>query len=227
MTTFTCISDTHNKHQSLDIPDADMIIHAGDATGRGTTEEISLFCKWYGALPHKRKILIAGNHDWGFEKDRAKHQEIAGENGIIYLQDDWIEIDGLRIHGSPQTPEFCNWAFNCWRTEYEAEVNKNGYHGDYDYIGDHWKKIPDNLDILITHGPPYMILDYCGQHVGCEELLKKVKEVKPKFHIFGHIHEGMGEEELNGTHFINASSLDGVYNEYGHKIKVYEIEGVK
>ena len=113
---FVCISDTHNQHEKLTVPDADIVIHSGDVTGSGSTRQIREFCEWYGELPHKHKILIAGNHDWGFEKDYKKHKQICDDNGITYLQDSGCEIDGIKFWGSPQTPEFFNWAFNCWRT---------------------------------------------------------------------------------------------------------------
>lgn len=221
MTTFTVISDTHNKHHEIEIPDADIIIHSGDSTGRGTTDEIEEFCEWYGKLPHQHKILIAGNHDWGFQKDREKHEKICEDNGIIYLQDSGTEIDGIKIWGSPQSPEFCDWAFNCWRTERMKELDIHGH--DYEFIGDFWKLIPEDTQILITHGPPYEILDKCPRSVGCEELLKRIQEVKPHFHIFGHIHEGRGKMRVDKTTFINASSLDGGYNPIKEANEVYNI----
>ena len=207
------------KNHELDIPDADMIIHTGDSTGTGTTKQIREFCEWYGSLPHKHKILIAGNHDWGFEQNRDKHQKIAEENGIIYLQDSGTEIDGIKIWGSPQTPEFCNWAFNCWRTEQMRDLDSR-----YEYIGKFWDMIPEDTDILLTHGPPYDIMDKCPRPVGCEILRKKVLEIKPQFHIFGHIHEGKGTLKMNETMFINASSLDGGYYPYPEDINVYDYD---
>ena len=212
-----------------------MVIHAGDCTGRGTTREIVEFCEWFGNLPHKYKILIPGNHDWGFEKDRKKHQKIAEDNGIIFLHDSEIIIEDIKIYGSGHTPEFCNWAFNCWRTM--DEVKYNGRYGPkYDYIGTHWRKIPKDTDVLITHGPPKWILDDCGENVGCEELRKKVMEINPKFHIFGHIHESRGtlhkdwsdpEIEHLDTFFINASSLNGSYYPIQQVADVYDFETQK
>jgi len=223
MTTFVAISDTHNRHSELTIPDADLIIHAGDSTGRGTTREITEFCEWYGSLPHQHKILIAGNHDWGFQENPEVCQRICKDNGIIYLQDSNVTINGIKIHGSPQSPEFCDWAFNCWRTQKMKDLDVHGH--DYEFIGKFWDMIPADTDILITHGPPYEILDRCaGGNVGCEELLKAVKRVNPDFHIFGHIHEGSGNKEIGETNFINASSLDGRYEPYPWDIKVYDFE---
>ena len=225
---FTCISDTHGKHDLLKIPDADVIFHSGDCTGRGRESEIVEFLEWYGKLPHKHKVLIAGNHDFGFESNKERYKKIAEDNGIIYLQDSGCEIEGIKIWGSPQTPEFCDWAFNCWRTEKLAELSDR-----YEYIGKFWDMIPDDTDILITHGPPYDIMDKCPNPVGCVELRKKILEIKPKFHIFGHIHEGAGhllhdymDPEITDldTMFINASSLDGRYIPYPWENNVYDYD---
>lgn len=224
MTTFVCISDTHNSHEKISVPKADIVIHAGDMTGVGTTKQIREFCEWYGKLPHKHKILIAGNHDWGFEKDYRKHKQICIDNGIIYLQDSSCEIDGIKFHGSPQTPEFCSWAFNCWRTEKQEELNYGRYGPQYVWIGKFWKMIPEDTDVLVTHGPPYEILDSVyGKNVGCEELLKKVKEVNPKYHVFGHIHCDVGELIEDETTFINAACLGEDYKPNNQEIKVYTI----
>jgi Icc-related predicted phosphoesterase len=135
---------------------------------------------------------------------------------VIYLQDEGCEIDGIKIWGSPQTPEFFNWAFNCWRS-----VNEFMDDPKYDYIGKYWAMIPKDTDILLTHGPPHGIMDMCPQSVGCEKLKEYIfGKIKPKYHIFGHIHEGRGEEIHEGIQFINASSLDGRYN------PIEEIAGV-
>ena len=216
----TCISDTHGRHELITVPDADMILHAGDCTNTGTTEQIIEFCEWYGKLPHKYKVLIAGNHDWGFERDKDKHQKICEDNGIIYLQDSGCEIEGIKIWGSPQTPEFCDWAFNCWRSQRIADL---AYYNRYDFIGKYWDMIPEDTDILLTHGPPYDILDKCRSgHVGCELLAKKIEDSGIKYHIFGHIHEGRGEFFDGVTKYINAASLDGEYQPRCIENGVYE-----
>ena len=112
-----------------------------------------------------------------------------------YLDDSGCEIEGIRFWGSPITPEFCNWAFMREPRD----------------IGRHWDAIPDDTDVLITHGPPHGILDQCPDSVGCEQLLEAVKRVGPKVHAFGHIHEGHGILEKDGTTFVNASIMDGRY----------------
>src|SRR5436309_2740816 len=127
-----CISDTHNCHDQIKVPDGDILIHAGDATISGTVEQVSAFNAWFSALPHRRKIYIAGNHDWLFEhSNRLARQLLAPE--IIYLQDSSAVIDGLKIYGSPWQPRFFDWAFNLDRG---AE------------IAEKWRTIPSDIDIL-------------------------------------------------------------------------------
>lgn len=222
MTSFCAISDTHGMHYDLpELPEADVIFHAGDCTGRGRPEEIQDFVSWYGSLDYEHKILVPGNHDWGFQTSPEVYKKLCEDHGVTYLHDSEVIIDGFKIYGSGHTPEFCNWAFNCWRTEKDKK-NNDLYGYDYPFIGDFWKQIPDDTDILITHGPPYGIMDECPHHVGCEELLKRVKEIKPLVHIFGHIHESRGEERHGETKFINASSLDGGYQVLSYPPDLYE-----
>lgn len=190
------ISDTHNKHRQLVLPEGDLIIHAGDVSEGGTNRECLEFLQWFSQLPFKHKVFIAGNHDFMFE--RTDSTPIAIPDGVIYLRDNSCEIEGLRIYGSPYTPEFYNWAF----------MKKRGVE-----IRKVWENIPSKLDILVTHGPPFKVLDrnLYGVFTGCEDLLEKVKEVKPKIHAFGHIHEAYGRHEENGIKFINASCLNENY----------------
>ena len=207
-----CISDTHGKHEQLnyDLPEGDMIIHAGDVSNLGKIYEINEFTQWFSKLPYKYKIFIAGNHDFGFEAIRHSNEiGISIPHGVIYLQDEMVEIEGIKIYGSPWQPEFYDWAFNLPRGEKIAEK---------------WNMIPENLDILVTHGPPHGILDDTiqGMRVGCEDLYKRVMEVKPKYHIFGHIHYGYGMKITDETIFLNAASLGERY-EYRNKPMVINI----
>lgn len=222
MTKIVCISDTHTHHRDLVIPDGDIIVCAGDISYRGTEAEVIDFLAWYDGLPHKHKILIAGNHDWLFEKFPGEAQCLIDSTDIIYLNDTSVEVEGIKFHGSPVQPEFCNWAFNRARTAYDA------IHAPYEYefIGKHWNLIPNDTDVLITHGPPAGILDRCPQSVGCHELLKAVDKVRPRYHIFGHIHGQRGQlhlEKINCT-FINASSLDDGYRPYKRPAEVIDYD---
>ncbi|MCU1288578.1 MAG: Ser/Thr protein phosphatase family protein [Acidobacteria bacterium] len=197
MLRIVCLSDTHNFTEEIAIPDGDVLIHAGDGTVRGTIGEVALFNQWLAALPHKHKILIAGNHDWLFETDNHLARNIL-DDSICYLQDSFIKINNLKIYGSPWQPRFYDWAFNLDRGAEMAEK---------------WKLIPKDTDILVTHGPPSRILDKTpqGDFAGCEELRKTVENLRPKAHIFGHIHDGYGTTEQFGVKFINASICDESY----------------
>jgi len=195
----TFISDTHNKHEDLILDTGDILVHCGDLTHRGSRKDVLKFAKFIAKQKFKHKIVIAGNHDFCFEDDRKEEaQAYFTDHGIIYLNDSGAEIDGIKFWGSPIQPEYHDWAFNKKRGE---EIKK------------HWDYIPEDTDILITHGPPYGILDRChnGESVGCEELLKRVREIAPQIHAFGHIHEDYGVKDLHGTKFINASSLNIKY----------------
>jgi hypothetical protein len=206
------ISDTHGKHHLLtdDIkaainespydPENTILIHAGDVSNVGKIHEINDFTNWFSQFDVKAKIFIAGNHDFGFEKIRHSNEpNIIIPQGVIYLQDEMVEIDDLKIYGSPWQPEFYNWAFNLRRGPELAEK---------------WALIPDDTDILITHGPAYRMLDHTdrGESVGCLDLFDRIMQVKPKYHIFGHIHFAHGTKEFNNINFINASSLGETYH---------------
>jgi Icc-related predicted phosphoesterase len=170
----------------------------------GTQNDIILFNKWIGTLPHKHKILIPGNHDTMVEEQPGIAKGLL--SNVILLIDEGVEIEGKRFYGSPWTPEFGRWSYMLPR-----EAMK--------YM---WEKIPENLDVLITHGPPRYILDEVQrldyynhsesiEHTGCGALYSRIEIVKPKLHLFGHIHEGYGEHTENGTRFVNVSTCDKWY----------------
>ncbi len=187
-----CLADTHNKHHDIPIPEGDILIHAGDCTDAGTKKETRDFLEWMASQPHKHKILVPGNHDFYFEK--PENLEAVPED-IHILIDEGIEIKGLQFWGSPVTPGMDNWAFN-------RERGKP--------IREHWNLIPKNTDVLITHTPPYGILDEIGSGVklGCEELTKVLQVVQPTCHFFGHIHHASGSSKQKGISFFNLSILD-------------------
>ena len=197
MPRIVCLSDTHNCTHEIEVPDGDILIHAGDATIRGTVDEVAAFNRWFKRLPHPHKIFVAGNHDWLFELDNEQARSLLDPT-IIYLQDSSVEIDGVSIYGSPWQPRFFDWAFNLDRGSQMAEK---------------WAMIPDEIDILITHGPPHGILDRTpnGDYAGCEELNKRIEQVRPAVHVFGHIHLGYGTLQRDGTRFVNACICDEEY----------------
>jgi len=202
------ISDTHGLHGSLNIPDGDLLVHAGDLTRHGTPDNVREFNDFLGALPHPHKIVIAGNHDFCFEKDRKACEEIL--TNCIYLQDQKVTIEGVRFYGSPWQPWFYDWVFNLERG---PEIRAK------------WELIPEDTDLLITHGPPFGIGDLTarGDKAGCQDLLEMVERIKPAVHIFGHIHEGYGITSNGKTTFINASICDQVYQPVNPSV-VYELE---
>lgn len=199
-----CISDTHLFHErpgfkeQVVIPDGDLLIHAGDGTFTGKPYEVKLWMEWMASLPHQKKVMIAGNHDWLFQKNMTFARSMIPDS-IIYLEDDMKEVSGFKIYGSPWTPYFLNWAFNLQR----------GHR-----IREKWNKIPRDTDILVTHGPPMGILDQVpdGEHVGCKDLKDIVRRIKPKLHVFGHIHHGGPNlVKTESTTFVNASVLGEDY----------------
>ena len=213
-TRFVCISDTHNKTDTLAVPNGDILIHAGDFTQKGLPREVTKFRDFLARLPHKYKIVIAGNHDVTFDSfkysetlwTRFKHPERykpadvkRSLNNCIYLEDSGVEVLGFKIFGSPWQPEFHGWGFNLSRGAPLLEK---------------WDQIPEGTDILVTHGPPVGQGDLTlgGIRSGCVELLNSVRDrVRPKYHIFGHIHEGYGVSTDGNTIYVNASTCNIQY----------------
>lgn len=201
----TCISDTHNQHLHIP-PDwlegGDVLVHAGDISGRGSLREVEEFLAWFNELPYTHKIMIAGNHDFWFEKvSTFAVNEMLQEKypNIVYLNDSGIEIDGVKFWGSPVQPWFYDWAFNRMGTD----------------ICRHWDMIPLDTDVLITHGPMKGFLDMTvrGVSTGCPYLLEKSAEMTNlKLFVCGHIHEAYGKFEFpDGGVFVNASILNFNY----------------
>ena len=203
------ISDTHNLHDKIIVPDGDILIHAGDMSMSGKHFEIASFARWLQEQPHKYKVVIAGNHDFLFEGRPEIADPIITETGAIYLNDSGVTIEGLNIWGSPVQPWFCNWAFNRQRG---ADIKK------------HWNLIPDNTDVLITHGPQMLIGDQSypnGDHLGCADLADKIDKLPNlKLHVFGHIHGGAGVYPYGRAISINASVLNEQYQPNGKQFVV-------
>ena len=188
------VSDTHNYHNQITLEPSDILFHCGDMTPRGSIKDIEAFCDWFVKQPATEKVVIAGNHDFSLESTSTKQEaeKLFKDRGIHYLNNTSITLMELKIFGSPHTPYFGGWAFN----NTGSEITK------------HWDLIPDNTNILLTHGPPRDILDWTlhGDRAGCPYLRDKIKELKQlKIHAFGHIHEAEGVEIVDGVIFINAS----------------------
>lgn len=198
-----CISDTHGLHEQLEVPEGDVLIFAGDATNKGSMVELASFARWFNKLPHAKKIFVPGNHDICFHE--FKYSAIGQlKVEVMTLMDSFDAIPGqvtTFVYGSPVTPMWGSWPFMLPRLSSE--------------LNDVWSRIPLNTRILVTHGPPHGILDLAGpkkDHVGCELLRKKVEQVKPKLHVFGHVHGNHGVVEMNGTIFVNAAVVDNMNN---------------
>jgi len=227
-----CISDTHTRHD-FRIPDGDLLIHAGDLTFQGSLEEIAKEARWLKAVRvgggFKAAVVIPGNHDWLAEKDPAAMRHLVEEAGCVYLQHQTAEVLGLKIFGSGFTPRFFDWALNADRGEPLRRL---------------WAQIPDDVQILVTHGPPRGILDVVKRpfgaaddedysfsrpgrelldtHVGCSDLADRVAQLKDlKLHVFGHIHKP-GIEIHDGVTYCNAAICDESYRA-AHAPAVIEI----
>jgi Icc-related predicted phosphoesterase len=193
MKEIVCISDTHKMHRDVDIPFGDILVHAGDISGQGELETIKDFNEWMGELPHEHKIVIAGNHDFCFERKHrhGRHAKTLLTN-CTYLEDSFVVVDGIKIYGTPWQPWFYDWAFNL----------KRG-----DELAAKWKLIPDDTDVLLVHGPPYTHGDMTmtREMVGSKTLLARIQELSLKLVVTGHIHEGNGKTFEGDTAIINAS----------------------
>lgn len=220
------ISDTHTYHGLLDTPEnIDMVIHSGDATNPKnpylSEDEMQNFIYWYSLLPIKHKVFVAGNHDVCIERNFIKKDDFE-RAGIIYLENDFVEIEGIKIWGSPVTPPFGDgWAFNKNRAK-TSEV---------------WKHIPDDTDIVVVHGPPATILDLSYnrenklESCGDSALMKRLLDINPKLVCFGHIHNckgiinaGTRKLSIRDTIYSNGSVVtDGKFGKLTSNGNIFEI----
>ena len=192
------ISDTHGIHRTLQPISGDILIHAGDMTitSLSALKEINA---WFGTLDFKHVICIAGNHDTFLEEiGPAKSKKLF--TNAIYLHNESVNLMGKSFYGSPYSPMFNNWSFMYERGSIELK--------------EIWEQIPENLDYLITHCPPYGILDRNLQDLrcGCEILVREIAKKFPLVHIFGHIHMNGGRAiSSGGISFYNVSVLNEQY----------------
>lgn len=195
-----CISDTHGAHRTVNLPEGDVLIHAGDILrGYRPEQELEDFDAWLAenSGKHRHRVVIAGNHDRMFQGRPSSARKRL--KNAVYLENTAFEIEGIKFYGSPQTPEFMDWAFNVPRGE---------------AIRRYWNSIPEDTNVLITHGPPMGILDMArpmGEHLGCDDLYDAVEQLGPLLHVFGHIHGGYGKHHQGGTVFVNAAIMNEAY----------------
>ena len=200
------LSDTHCQLSRITIPDGDLLLLAGDLTYSGNHQEIWQELRDLGRIAKNFKhgcVFIAGNHDRIAERESGLMKQMALDEGLTYLDHSSIQIEGFNIFGSAYTPEFGhNWAFNVPRGAALAQK---------------WAQIPDDTNLLITHGPPMSILDPVQrfnkktgeveiEHVGCQDLYNRIQELKQlKLHVFGHIHQGYCQVKIGDVTYVNAS----------------------
>jgi len=207
------MSDTHSLHRQFKVPSGDVFVHAGDITRDGEIDTIYDFSIWLSELPHRWKIVIAGNHDFSLDISHPKYDPRARamlekrRANIRYLQDSSFEVEGLKFFGTPWVPNLVNWAF--------FDRGQNKFEG-----------APTDVDVLVSHGPPYMLHDRemkQGLHVGSVHL-RRYAERCPRLllHVFGHVHEGHGTNLSTGETpiLVNAASLDRHYKPVNQPIVV-------
>lgn len=184
------------------LPEGDVLVFAGDATSAGERSTYESFDEWLGRQPFKYRIAVPGNHD--FQVNHSGPPWPVHFMNATTLIDSGVTIEGVRFYGSPWTPRFGFWAWMLERGSQEL-ANK-------------WAKIPGDVDVLITHGPPYGILDQAipdhSEHIGDAALMREYDRIAPKFHIFGHIHGSRGVKEIGKTIFVNAAAVNEAYKLY-------------
>jgi Icc-related predicted phosphoesterase len=211
-----CISDTHSKHEGLVLPAGDVLVHAGDWTGRGSEKSTIEFLKWLNYQPYKHKVFISGNHDfYGEQHSKAFRLLVAlHAPNCIYLENSAVAINGVKFYGAPQTPRFFDWAFNVNRG---PDIKK------------YWDAIDADTDVLITHGPSMGVMDLvvvgyspnCGEHVGCQDLADRIEQLpKLQAHIFGHIHSGHGKKKIGKIIHVNAATCSEEYKPVNRPIVI-------
>jgi len=206
---FVLISDTHNRHTKLpELPAGDVLVHCGDFTNHGSLGEVHQFAKWMAEQPHKTKIVVPGNHDmildgayyeeyWGdWSYNKESHDEALAEfknRGILLLVDSSIELLGLKIHGSPWISRETPW--------------KTGFNKEPEEMEGTWQSLPSDVDVLLTHMPPHGVGDRepSGHHIGCPHLARRVEDIAPQLHAFGHVHSDYGA--FRGTSSLAVDSI--------------------
>ena len=182
------LSDSHAMHRCLRVPDGDVLIHAGDFTMFNRRSSVLDFNSWLQDLPHRHKIVVPGNHEFNF--NRSKWRDLI--TGAALLVNEGIEVGGIRIWGSPVTPADSG-AFGGMTERDRRRI---------------FSAIPEDTDVVITHSPPFGILDresLEGEYQGCKEIAEAIQRVQPRLHVFGHIHGAYGVEWVGSTVFVNAA----------------------
>jgi hypothetical protein len=205
------ISDTHNSHNQMRLDRGDILFHSGDVTFNGTDKEFFSFVDWFSEQPFDHKVFIAGNHDYFISHHLYEVKKYCESKNVHYLQDELIELNGLKIWGTPWMPVYKDMSFNLMEHDLRTK----------------WNLIPKDVDILLTHTPPHTILDYVPRKnfmAGSETLLEKVLDLDFMINAFGHIHEGNGIAKIGDKLFINAvpQMQFNKYNKIPYNILQYQ-----
>lgn len=199
MKSLCIVADTHRKHRELAIPKCDILIHCGDFCTFEREDEKTLADAdaWFAEAPAGHVVCIGGNHDFLLQNRQFRFGH------ATYLEDSGVEIGGLSIYGSPWCPDLSGFAY--YATE-EKLIEK-------------WKMIPTGVDVLITHTPPLGILDVPSSgavYLGCPHLRSELRRIKPRLHVFGHVHASHGTHTEGGTTYVNAAVVGGRDYEVRH-----------
>lgn len=216
------ISDVHGKWNKIQIPECDVLISCGDYSFRGEEWMVKDFHTWLNKQEAGYVVSVQGNHELWVERNFQAAKEIAEKAcpGVYFIDEGAFEIEGVKFYGSAITPFFCDWAWNRNRGDIDNVNYFSGKTRLVKAIKPHWDKIPDDTQVLVTHGPPAGILDTVYQvdgitprdRAGCHDLMNRILQLKQlKMHCFGHIHGSSGETVFNGVKFINASICDEMY----------------
>ena len=192
MTKICIIADTHRRHRELAIPPCDLLIHCGDFCSfqREDSKTLEDVDQWFAESPASHVVCIGGNHDFLLQNREFRFAH------ATYLQDELVEVAGLKIYGTPWCPDLSGFAF----------------YAPLQQLEERWKCIPSDIDILVTHTPPYGILDFPttgSPHLGCTALRQELNRICPRLHVFGHVHASFGRTNVEQTEFINAAVVGG------------------
>lgn len=219
------LSDTHNLHRQISIPDGDVLVHAGDAGEDGTRDEIEDFVDWLSSLPHRHKIFVGGNHDEIAEEEPS----IVTGPGVHHLWDSEVTIDGIRFYGSPWRVVGQDRIEQVMKAGQKRELKRkrgllpsgenlerkwSAFMVSETWADLFWHEIPEGVDVLVTHMPPFGVLDWRGKCGGSPALLHHIKRAKPRLHVFGHIHGDGGKSMTLSdlpTTFLNVASCADAY----------------
>lgn len=206
MASLCIIADTHQKHRELTIPQCDILIHCGDFCSfqRDDLKTLEDVDAWFAESAASHVICIGGNHDFMLQSREFQfaHAE--------FLEDRLIEVGGLSIYGSPWCPDLSGFAY------YQNDAG----------LEEKWRRIPEGIDVLITHTPPQGILDVPSSgkiHLGCPHLRNELRRIQPKLHVFGHVHASHGAHEDGKTQYFNAAIVGGRNFEVRNSPSIYTL----